>query len=132
MFIKLFLITIVVFLLIDIFWLGVVAKNIYAKEIGRLMKRNVNWLAAFIFYGIFIAGLVFFVIGPSVEDESILTAVLSGAIFGFVTYSTYDLTNLSVLKGWSLKITVIDILWGTFLASSVSVLTYIIAVNFII
>ena len=132
MYIKLFLIAIVVFLLIDMIWLGVVAKGIYAKEIGHLMKEKVNWPAAFIFYAIFVAGLVFFVIGPSVESGSFSKAMILGSAFGFVAYSTYDLTNLSVLKGWPLKITIIDIIWGTVLASVVSSITYIIATNILL
>lgn len=129
---KLFFIAFFVFLLIDMIWLGVVAKGVYAKEIGHLMKEKVNWPAAFIFYAIFVSGLVFFVIGPSVESGSFLKAMIWGSVFGFVTYSTYDLTNLSVLKGWSLKITIIDIIWGTILALAVSSVTYIIATNFLL
>ena len=132
MFIKLFFTALFVFLVIDIIWLGVIAKGIYAKEIGSLMKESVNWTAAFIFYAIFIAGLVFFVISPAVAGASLVNAFIMGAIFGFVTYSTYDLTNLAVLKDWPLKITIIDIIWGTVLASSVSGITYIIATKFLL
>ncbi|MFP4022812.1 MAG: DUF2177 family protein [Candidatus Paceibacterota bacterium] len=132
MFIKLFLIALLVFLAIDITWLGVIAKGMYAEELGSLMKKDVNWVAAFIFYAIFIAGLVFFVISPSVAGASLANALIVGAFFGFVTYSTYDLTNLAVLKDWPLKITVIDIIWGTILASSVSGITYLIATKFLL
>ncbi|MGM0482893.1 MAG: DUF2177 family protein [Patescibacteria group bacterium] len=132
MFIKLFLIAFVVFLIIDLIWLGVIARGVYAEEIGFLMKKDVNWQAALIFYVIFVAGLVLFVINPAVASASFLNALIFGAVFGLVTYSTYDLTNLSVLKDWPLKITVIDIIWGTVLASSVSVVTYYIAIKFLV
>ncbi|MGM0629211.1 MAG: DUF2177 family protein [Patescibacteria group bacterium] len=132
MFIKLFLIAFVVFLIIDLIWLGVIARGVYAEEIGFLMKKDVNWQAALIFYVIFVAGLVLFVINPAVTSASFLNALIFGAVFGLVTYSTYDLTNLSVLKDWPLKITVIDIIWGTVLASSVSVVTYYIATKFLV
>lgn len=108
-------------------WLGLVAKNFYRAQIGALMKPEVNWTAAIVFYLIFIAGLVVFVISPAVEKASWKHALLFGALFGLVCYATYDLTNLAVAKDWPLLVTVIDMIWGTVLAASVSVVTYFIA-----
>jgi uncharacterized membrane protein len=108
-------------------WLGVAAKNFYAKHIGFLMKANVNWAAAILFYLLFIAGLVVFVVVPALEKGSWVRALLFGALFGLITYATYDLTNLATLKDWPLVVTVVDLLWGTVLAASVSVGTYVIA-----
>ncbi len=127
MFIKLFAIALPVFFAIDMIWLGVVAKNFYRAQIGTLMKSDVNWAAAIIFYLIFIAGLVVFVVSPAVEKGSWTHALLFGALFGFVCYATYDLTNLAVAKDWPLLITIVDLAWGAALASSVSVITYFIA-----
>lgn len=129
MFIEIFLIALFVFFIIDIIWLGVVAKKLYAKQIGHLLKPKYNWAAAIIFYVIFITGLVFFVIEPAVKKESWIDALFFGAFFGFVCYATYDLTNLAVKKNWPLLITVVDLLWGATLAASVSVLTYFIATS---
>jgi uncharacterized membrane protein len=127
MFIKLFLIALPVFFAIDMIWLVFVAKNFYQKQIGFLMKPDVNWLAAIIFYLLFIAGLIIFVISPAIDKHSWLHALLFGALFGLITYATYDLTNLATIKDWPLLVTVVDLIWGTTLAASVSVITYIIA-----
>lgn len=127
MYIKLYLITLPVFFAIDMFWLGVVAKNFYKQQIGFLMTPNVNWVAAIVFYLIFIAGLVLFVISPALEKASLMHAVLFGALFGFVSYATYDLTNLATLKDWPLMITLVDLAWGAVLSGSVSTVAYLIA-----
>ncbi len=126
MFIKLYAIALPVFFFFDMLWLGLIAKDLYRKQIGHLMKESVNWPAAIIFYILFIIGLVFFVINPSVEKNSWTYAVLVGAFFGFITYATYDLTNLAITKDWPLSITIIDLAWGTFLGAIVSVVTYFI------
>lgn len=125
MFIKLFLVAFLVFIIIDLVWLGLIAKNFYRKHLGFLMSENVNWTAAIIFYLVFVAGIVLFVVSPALKAESFSHALLYGALFGFVTYSTYDLTNLATLAKWPLKITIIDLIWGTFLATCVSVITFL-------
>lgn len=127
MFIKLFLIALPVFFAIDMVWLVLVAKKFYQEKIGFLMRPDINWAAAIIFYFLFIAGLVIFVISPAVEKNSWVNALLYGAFFGLITYATYDLTNLATLKDWPLIVTIIDLIWGTVLAASISVITYLIA-----
>ena len=127
MFLKLFAIALPVFFAIDMIWLGLVAKDFYRAQIGELMKPDVNWTAAIIFYLIFIAGLVVFVITPAVDKGSRTHALLYGALFGLVCYATYDLTNLAVAKDWPLLVTIVDLVWGAVLASSVSIVTYFIA-----
>jgi uncharacterized membrane protein len=127
MFIKLFLIALPVFFVIDMVWLVLVAKKFYQEQIGFLMKPDINWLAAIIFYLLFIAGLVIFVISPALEKHSWVHALIFGALFGLITYATYDLTNLATMKDWPLLVTVVDLIWGTVLASSISLSTYLIA-----
>ncbi len=127
MFIKLYAIALPVFFAIDMVWLGIVAKDFYRGQIGTLMKSDVNWTAGIIFYLIFIVGLVVFVITPAVERGSWTHALLFGALFGFVCYATYDLTNLAVAKDWPLLVTIVDLAWGAVLAASVSTATYFIA-----
>jgi len=124
---KLFLIAVPVFFAIDIVWLVFVAKKFYQEQIGFLMKPDINWFAAVIFYLLFIAGLVTFVIAPAVEKQSLIYALLFGALFGLVTYATYDLTNLATIKDWPVLVTVVDLIWGTLLAASISVITYLIS-----
>lgn len=129
MFIKLYAIALSVFFAIDMLWLGIIAKNFYRTQIGHLMKSDVNWTAAIIFYLIFIVGLVVFVISPAVEKGSWTYALLFGALFGLVCYATYDLTNLAVAKDWPLLVTIVDLIWGAVLAAAVSVITYFIAIK---
>jgi uncharacterized membrane protein len=129
-FVRLFLIALPVFFIIDIVWLVFVAKNFYQKQIGFLMKPDINWLAAIVFYLLFIAGLITFVISPAVARHSWIHALLYGALFGLITYATYDLTNLATMKDWPLLVTLVDLTWGTALAASVSVITYFIASKF--
>mgnify|MGYP000743042421 CR=1 FL=1 len=125
--IKLYAIALSVFLAIDMVWLGFVAKNFYRQQIGFLMKQDINWTAAIMFYLLYIAGLVAFVITPAIEKASWLHALLFGALFGLITYATYDLTNLATIKDWPLLVTIVDLAWGAFLAALVSVATYFIA-----
>jgi len=131
MFIKLYLIALPIFFGIDMVWLGLVAKNFYARHIGFLLTPNINWIAAIVFYLLFIAGLVVFVIYPAILKHSWLQALLLGAFFGLVTYATYDLTNLATIKNWPLLVTVVDLAWGAFLGGSVSGLTYMIAAKWL-
>jgi len=127
MFLKLYAIALPVFLGIDFVWLAFIAKSYYAKQLGYLMAKNPNLLAAGIFYLLFIAGIVFFVIEPAMEKKMWLHALGAGALFGLVTYATYDLTNLATIKDWPLQVTIIDLLWGTTLSASVATITFWIA-----
>lgn len=127
MFIKLFLIALPVFFVIDMVWLALIAKNFYQKHLGFLMRPDIKWVAAIAFYLLFIIGLVVFVIQPAIEKHSWLNALLAGALFGLVSYATYDLTNLATVKEWPLLVTIVDLIWGSVLASSVSLITYLIA-----
>lgn len=126
---KLYFLALPIFFLIDMVWLGLVAKGFYAKHLGFLMRPDVNWLAAIIFYLLFIAGLIVFVVTPALSRGSWLYALGLGALFGLITYATYDLTNLATLKNWPLVVTLVDLLWGAVLAASVSVLTYLLALK---
>jgi uncharacterized membrane protein len=126
MFIKLYCIALPIFFGMDMVWLGVAAKSFYTKQIGFLMTPKVNWVAAILFYLLFLVGLVVFVIAPAVEKSSWVHALLFGALFGLITYATYDLTNLATLKDWPLALTVVDLSWGAVLAGSVSLGTYFI------
>ena len=121
-FFKFFAVAFGVFLVIDLLWLGFVARKFYKAQLGYLMAEKVNWIAAIIFYVIFIAGLTYFVLLPA---SNWTDALLNGALLGFLGYATYDLTNLSTVKGWPLKITIVDLVWGTTLGALVSVITFL-------
>jgi uncharacterized membrane protein len=126
-FIKIYLITLPVFFAIDMIWLGFIAKDFYRENVGQLLTPNINWTAAIVFYLMFIAGLIIFVISPAIEKSSWHYALIYGALFGLITYATYDLTNLATLKDWSLKVTIVDLIWGMVLSASVSTVSYFIS-----
>ena len=115
--IKLYLLTLFLFLVVDFLWLGVLAKGLYQKEIGFLMTDKIRWGAAVLFYLIYILGLVVFAIQPSIKSGNIYAALALGGFFGFVCYATYDLTNLATLKGWPVKIVIYDLIWGAFISA---------------
>jgi uncharacterized membrane protein len=108
-------------------WLGLISKNFYQNQIGFLLKNDINWVAAILFYFLFVVGLVLFVISPALELKSVSHAILFGALFGLITYATYDLTNLATVKGWPLLVTIVDLIWGAVLSASVSTITYLVA-----
>lgn len=110
--------TAISFLVLDLLWLGFIAKGFYRQEIGPLLLDKFNMAAAVGFYLIFVAGIVIFAILPALQGGSWRTAVLYGALFGFFAYATYDLTNLATLRGWTMPMTVVDIAWGTFLTGA--------------
>jgi uncharacterized membrane protein len=119
--------TFITFLLIDMVWLVKISPKFYKQQIGHLMAKKVNFPAAILFYLLFIVGIVAFVVAPSVSSAQWTQALLFGALFGLITYATYDLTNMSTLKDWPLLITIVDLVWGTFLTSATSVVVYFIA-----
>ncbi len=119
-----YLLTAIVFFAIDLTWLGWVAKDLYRKYLGSFLSDQVNWSAAFIFYALFIVGIFIFAILPATDKNSFSHAVIYGALFGFFTYATYDLTNLATLKNWPLTIVFIDIIWGSILTGTVAAAGY--------
>lgn len=131
MLLKLYLITLPVFLAIDAMWLSTMSKLFYQKHLGFLMTKSPNYLAAFIFYLIFAFGIVYFVVMPSLNNQSWLQAVLTGALFGLICYATYDLTNLATIKDWPLSVTIVDLIWGTTVTTVVSLIVYFIGIKFI-
>ena len=112
--------------IIDLFWLSTVANKFYKSQIGPLLLDKPNMVAAAIFYVIYVIGIVAFVVSPALEKSSWHHAVIYGALFGLVAYATYDLTNLATLKGFTNKLVVVDLLWGTILTATVSVSTYLV------
>jgi len=130
-YLKMYIVALLIFLAIDFLWLGLIARTFYQNQIGHLMAERVNWVAAIVFYLLFVVGLVYFVLAPSLEAESILRAFLVGGFFGFIAYATYDLTNLATLKDWPVLVTIVDLFWGAFLGSLTSGLSYIVIHYFI-
>jgi len=118
---KLYLATLTVFFAVDMLWLGLIARTFYKKHLGFLMAPEVNWYAALIFYFIFIVGVLVFVVLPGLKENDLPMLTVKAAFFGFITYATYDLTNLATVKDWPLIITIVDLVWGMVLTTIVSV-----------
>lgn len=115
-----------IFTIIDALWIGVIANPFYKRHIGDLLRTTPRWTPAVLFYGIYLAGLYLLALRPGLQAANISTAVLHAGALGFLAYATYDLTNLSTLKGWSVRVTIIDMAWGTVLSTSSVALTYLI------
>jgi uncharacterized membrane protein len=124
-YIKLYFITFAAFLAIDAVWLALVARNFYRRYLDWLMAANPNWIAALLFYLLFVVGVLVFVVIPGVEEGSLRTTLLRAALFGLIAYATYDLTNLATVKDWPLTITIVDMLWGTALSTAVAYVGFV-------
>jgi uncharacterized membrane protein len=126
-YLKLYALTVPVFFIIDLIWLGAVAKGFYQKNLSFVLSPQVNWPAAILFYLLYIAGILIFAVVPAVSRDSWQHAMVYGALFGFFTYMTYELTNLALLKDWPLNVVVVDIIWGVVLCTAVATLSFILA-----
>lgn len=118
--IYLYLLTVPVFFAIDMFWLGLVAKGFYRAQLGALLRPEMNWAAAVVFYLLYILGILIFATLPALDKGAFRHALIMGALFGFFAYATYDLTNLATLKDWPLTVVAVDILWGVVLTAAVA------------
>lgn len=125
-YLKMYIIAFIIFLAIDAIWLGLVAPKFYKAQIGHLMSEKPNFVAAIVFYLVFIVGVVYFVINPAIEAQSMSKLLVAGMLFGFMTYATYDLTNLATLKDWPITVTIVDLIWGTTLSTLIGLFTYLI------
>ncbi|MBU2580485.1 MAG: DUF2177 family protein [Alphaproteobacteria bacterium] len=117
-----------ILLILDLIWLGVVARDFYRQGLGPLMAENINLAAAIGFYLVYSIGLFVFVVQPALDNGDWKSAAMMGALFGLVSYATYDLTNLAVLKDFPLNIAVVDMVWGASV-SAVTAATTVILVN---
>ncbi|MCG6898118.1 MAG: DUF2177 family protein [Thiocapsa sp.] len=117
---KLYLLTVPVFFSVDLLWLGIIAKGFYRDNLAHHLSATVSWTAALSFYLIYIAGILYFAVAPALAQDSLGRALINGALFGFFTYITYELTNMATLADWPLKVVVVDTLWGVALCASVA------------
>ena len=123
--VKLYFCTLIAFFAIDMVWLGLIARGFYQKHLGYLLRTNPNWSAAIVFYLLFVLGLLVFVVVPGLAAGSTKKVLILGALFGLITYATYDLTNLATVKDWPWMVTAVDLLWGGILATSVGYLGFL-------
>ena len=120
----------VAFLVLDLIWLGFIARGVYVRGYGDLLADPVNLPAAVGFYLVYVLGVMVFAVGPALSGGTLADAALRGAAFGFFAYATYDLTGLAVIRGFDAKTALIDIAWGTVLTGSASVAGFLAASRF--
>lgn len=124
--VLLYISTCLVFFVVDMVWLGIVSRSFYRSQLGHLLLEKPNWAAAIIFYMLFVVGILIFAVLPAVDAGEVQKAIIYGALFGFFTYATYDLTNFATLKDWPFTIVVVDIVWGIVLSGTVATASYFI------
>jgi len=125
-----YLVATAIFLLIDAIWLGVIAKNFYANQLGCFMADDIRFGVAAAFYAVYTIGIIVFAIKPGMNADSLLMVAGYSALFGFLAYGTYDFTNLATIKDWPVIVSVVDIIWGTIITTVTGVATYLILKKF--
>ncbi|ALS00801.1 hypothetical protein ATZ33_05285 [Enterococcus silesiacus] len=128
-FLKLFSVAAITFLVLDFAWLLFIARKMYQEQLGNLLGTT-KIIPAAIFYVLYLVGLLFFVVYPALEKNSLMYALLAGALLGLLCYATYDLTNLATIKGWPALVTVIDLIWGAAVTATTSGITVFVAQHF--
>ncbi|MCF7820645.1 MAG: DUF2177 family protein [Candidatus Pacebacteria bacterium] len=123
-FLKVYLVSLIGFLIIDALWLLVIASDFYAFYLAGFIGDEINWFPATVFYLLFPLALSYFVIYPALVKESKKLAIKAGAFLGLTAYMTYELTNFTLLELWPWQVVVVDILWGALISALVSYLTY--------
>ncbi|MFZ4111034.1 MAG: DUF2177 family protein [Polymorphobacter sp.] len=118
------------FAAVDSVWLITMSTRLYKPEIGELMAENFRLGPAIIFYLLYITGILVFAVQPALASGKWQTALVQGALFGFFCYMTYDMTNYATLKVWSLKVTILDLMWGTFLTGSAATIGFVVTRKF--
>ena len=113
-----------VFLALDLVWLGVLAREFYRAQLGQLLRSEIVWPAALVFYALYIAGILVFAVLPALDAASWMRALALGAFFGLVAYATFDLTALALLRGFPTRLVAVDLAWGAALTAGVAVSGY--------
>ena len=102
----------IIFLIIDIIWLTFAVKSFYRPNIGHLLlDKPIIWAAA-MFYFVYVLGLAVVIIEPSINFDNSIKFIFKAFIFGLVAYGTYNLTNMATIKGWSVSVVFVDMIWG--------------------
>jgi uncharacterized membrane protein len=121
---ALYVLTLGGFLAVDLLWLGILARGFYARHLGDMLRPDVNWGAAFLFYGIYVAGVLILAVFPALEARSLGRALMLGAVLGFVAYAAYDLTSLAVMRDFPAGMVPVDMIWGTILTATTAAVGY--------
>jgi uncharacterized membrane protein len=126
-----YLTTAFVFLAVDSLWLGLLARDFYASQLGELMRPEPQLAVAALFYTLYAGGIVVFAVAPALVTDSLVSALWRGALLGFLAYGTYDLTNLATLRGWPVPMSIVDMAWGTLLTAGAAAAGFTVARRFV-
>jgi uncharacterized membrane protein len=121
-----YVVSVPVFFVLDMIWLGVIANGFYRRSLEPLLKPDMNWVAGLAFYFLFLGGVLLFALIPGMERRSLGYTAGMAAVFGFIAYATYDLTNLATLRNWPVMLSIVDMIWGSVLSASTAAITYLI------
>ncbi len=124
-----YFISLVVFLTLDLIWIRFIARNFYRRTIGHLLAENIKAAPVIMFYVCYVGIMCYLVVLPSLQNGGLTQAAIGGALFGIVGYGTYDMTNYALLKNWPLSVTIIDLIWGSFVSSTTAIIAFLIALN---
>jgi uncharacterized membrane protein len=108
----------------DFIWLGYFARAVFQPTLGPILRENIDWPAAILFYLLYAVGVVIFATGPALASQSAIKALLYGFLFGFFAYMTYDVTNYATLNAWTVRLAVMDVAWGTFISGLAGLISY--------
>lgn len=120
LYLKLYAACVGTFFVLDIAWLGFIAKGFYQRQMGHLLAEQTRWGAAIAFYLIYVAAIVVLCVLPGIEKQSVARAAALGAVFGLAAYAAFDLTSLALLKGFPGGVVPVDLAWGVVLTASVA------------
>jgi len=126
-YLLLYVLTFVAFMAIDMIWLGTMTSRFYRPQLGDMLRPSPNWIVAVCFYLAYVVGVLVLAVLPGHDSGELWRATLYGALLGFVAYGTYDLTNLSALKGFPAVVAVVDLAWGTVLTAATATIGYFLA-----
>ena len=107
-----FLVTLIVFVVLDALWLMLVAGNMFQQQLGAILRPQPMLAAAAAFYPIYAIGLYALAVRPAIAARSMASAAAKGAMLGLTAYATFDLTNLAIINGWTVRLAVSDMTWG--------------------
>lgn len=124
-FFRAYVVALTTCLVLDLLWLGVLARSFYQQQLGSLMRADVRWLPAILFYLIYVAAVVVLVVLPAVERHSLNRALMLGGLLGLAAYSAYDLTSLALIRDYPTRVALVDLVWGTALTATVAAVSYL-------
>lgn len=125
-FIKLFVVSLPILIILDIVWLGVLMQDTYKKYLAPFArmsngKMQIDYFAGLAVWSLIVVGAIVFVL-PRTAGYGMLATFAFGALYGLILYGVYDLTNFAIIKDWPLTITLVDMAWGAVLNGVLAVI----------